>query len=151
MERETEIEPAPLCLGIKSTLPQTVSGRFRVSVGTVLEQQPQSLEQSVYLLDRLTYRDGEVTEARDPEFTVGFPKPGSASHVAASMRSLLVAYSHRAIQAVNGMNSEIHEDTPWNALSSGLIVQSEISRCHHARVCGSPYFWRKLAPKRFLL
>ena len=66
MERETEIEPAPLCLGIKSTLPQTVSGRFRVSVGTVLEQQPQSFEQSVYLLDRLTYRDGEVTEARSP-------------------------------------------------------------------------------------
>ena len=29
--------------------------------------------------------------ACDPEFTVGFPKPRSASHVAASMRSLVLA------------------------------------------------------------
>ena len=55
--------------------------------------------------------------ACDPEFTVGFPKPLSASHVAASRRSLLVAFTSRntfrtksvSSLLLDGVNEEVDD------------------------------------------
>ena len=114
LERETGIEPATLCLGIKSTLPQTVPDApfaqfdlYSKPLGTAphclrlfqsvrYNKQAQSLDRSLIGLPNMSWSLIVMVKSPKPgacaaAFTVGLPKPRPASHVAASMRSLVLA------------------------------------------------------------
>ena len=61
-----------------------------------------------------------------PAFTVGFPKPRSASHVAASMRSLLEAFLLRNGVPINAVQVRAGHSSPMVTLSVyGHVIPGE--------------------------
>jgi hypothetical protein len=137
MERGTRFELATFCLEVISTLPQTVPDApfaqfdlyskplgtaphcFRLFQSVRYNKQPQSLGSALIGLPMMSWSPIVMVKSPKPGacaavFTVGFPKPRSASHVAASMRSLVLApFSPRNTLRTKSVSSLPSEVRSW--------------------------------------